>query len=542
MSEGIQKVAGSQIRSILSSMTKNKFLGVLTGFSVTSIIQSSSATTVMIVSFVNAGLLNLRQAIGVIMGANIGTTMTAWIIVFIGFKFNLSTYTLPLIGIGVPLLFISKAKWRNLGEFIVGFALLFLGLQFLKDSVADLQLDQNIEFIKWISDLGNYGFLSTLLFIFIGTILTIIVQSSSAAMVLTLAFISEGGLPYEAAAAIILGENIGTTITANIAALIGNVHAKRAARAHLIFNLFGVLWMILIFDWMTGQISGLFNSILENSEGTFNEKNSARYSLALFHTVFNIMNTLILIWFVKYIEKLVIKLVPTKEISDEEYHLEYINIGMLSTPEMSVLNAQKEIAKYGDIVARMNGFVKELITEHDPKKISKALIRIEKYEDITDRVEQDVADYLAKISQSEMSEELSLRIRGMLRIIVNLERLGDIYYQMSKTIERKNENKVWFTPEQRNNILEMFKVVDRAFKNMCANLNSDYDDVTMAKAIQIEDEINELRTTLRKEHFKNVEKGEYDFKSATAYSELFNTLEKVGDHVINVTEGVVGEI
>lgn len=539
MSEGIQKAAGSGLRKMLSLMTQNRFMGVFTGFIVTCIIQSSSATTVMTVSFVNAGLLSLAESAGVMLGANIGTTITSWLVALLGFKVSMSALSLPLLAFAVPMLFFRNSKIKYLGEFILGFALLFWGLAELKNAVPDIK--SNPEMLHFLGGYADTGFFSNVLFILVGTLLTVIVQSSSATMALTQTLCFTGIIPYEAAIAMVLGENIGTTITAELASIPANVHAKRSARIHSLFNIIGVSWMVLLISftpfldlvsWFAVDVLGSVDPRL-NVEGT-------PMGLAIFHTTFNLLNVSIMIWVLGWLVDIATKTVKSKGEFDEEYHLEHINTGIMTTPDLSIFEAQKEIAKFGDLTKRMNGFVKDLITEQDPKKLSKELARIKKYEDITDKIETEVANYLTKVSQGEMSEELSLRIRGMLRIIVNLERVGDIYYQMSKTIERKHENKVWFTPEQRKNILDMFEVVEDALKNMCENLNSNYDDVNIEKAKELEEAINNLRTMLRKEHFKNVEKGEYDFKSATAYSELFNALEKVGDHIINVSEGVVG--
>lgn len=541
MSEGIQKAAGSKLRRILGAMTSTRFLGLGTGFLITCLIQSSSATTVMVVSFVNAGLLSLTESIGVIMGANIGTTITAWLVSLFGFKLHIAHFALPILAVGFPMIFSKKNNLKSWGEFIIGFALLFMGLDALKNAVPDIK--SNPEAVAFIADFANMGFFSTLLFVLIGTLLTIVVQSSSAAMAITLVLCNQGVIPLDVAAAIVLGENIGTTITANIAAAVANIHAKRAAIAHLVFNIFGVTWMLLVFHPFLHLIEIMwkpFHNMLQSISPAF-AKSDVEMQLSLFHTMFNVINSLLLIWFVNKIATLVTKIVPSRGKADKEYHLEYITTGLMSTPDLSILEAQKEVAKFGDLVKRMNGFVKELITTTDTKEMGKILARVKKYEEITDRIEQDVADYLAKVSQGEMSETSSIRVRGMLRIIGNLERMGDIYYQMSKGLERKHEQKVFFTPEQRERLLKMFDLVDEALENMHKNLKGHYENITLAKAIELEENINEYRKTLRKEHFENVEKAEYNFASATIYSDLFNSLEKIGDHTINVTEGITGE-
>lgn len=548
MSEGIQKAAGESLRKILSAITSNRFSGIFTGFITTTIIQSSSATTVMIVSFVNAGLLNLRQAIGVIMGANIGTTMTAWILVLLGFsKFSLATYSLPILAIAVPLMFMNRAQIKSMGEFFVGFALLFMGLELLKGQVKELHLEENASFIQFIQELGSPGYGTILLFVLIGTLLTIVVQSSSAAMALTLIFIgNEGeGISLELAAAIVLGENIGTTITANLAALIGNVHAKRSARAHLVFNLFGVFWMLIVFYPFLHMIEGFIESLEKTSFGQENlvdYQSKSRYSLAMFHTIFNVINTLLLVWFVPFIEKIVIKMTPSKGGDDELHHLEFISSGMMSTVELSIPEAKKEIHKFGTIVKRMNGFMSKLIVEQDKKKFKKLKERIEKYEDITDKVEIEIADYLAKAARGNMSTDTSIRVRGMLSIIGDLERIGDIFYQMSQILDRKRKEKIWFTPEQRNRLIELGELVEESFQVMCENLAMSYDKVTINKALDSERRLNAKRDEIRDMHFIDVENRKYDINTANIYSNLFHMYEKIGDHIINVTEGLTGSI
>ena len=378
------------------------------------------------------------------------------------------------------------------------------------------------------------------MFIGLGTIVTVVIQSSSAAMALTMTLVAAGVIPFEVAAAMVLGENIGTTITAELASLIGNVHAKRSARIHSMFNLVGVTWAVLLISF-TPALEGV-RLVATNMLGVADPYTAegAPMGLAIFHTTFNLVNVLTMIWFVPLLVKLATKSVKSKGEMDEIYHLEYISTGIMATPEMSILEAQKEVAKFGKITQKMNDLVNNLVIERDKKAASKLLAKIKKYEDVTDRLEKDVADYLAKISESEMSENSSIKIRGMLSIVGDLERIGDIYYQMSKGIERKVEHKIWFTPKQRKNTLEMFEMVDSALTTMNKNLSSSYSDVTMDKAKELETALNKYRKTLRKEHYENYEKGEYTFQSAAIYSDLFNSLEKVGDHVINVTEGITG--
>jgi phosphate:Na+ symporter len=537
MSEGIQKAAGQNLRKILGVMTKNRVLGVITGFSVTSIVQSSSATTVMIVSFVNAGLLNLRQAIGVIMGANIGTTMTAVLITVFGFsKMSIASYALPVIAIGFPFLFAKKDQLKSLGETLIGFALLFMGLEALKTAIPQLDADS----MEFLAEINSYGALSTIIFIALGTLLTVVVQSSSAAIALTLALCDKGIIQYDMAAAIVLGENIGTTITANLAAIIANVHAKRAARAHLLFNVIGVVWMFIVFSPYLKAIEWYMvgSGMSSPYEGT----ESVKWGLTIFHISFNIINTFLLIWFVGLIEKLATKAVPSKGFEDEQHHLEYISSGMLGTPELSILEAKKEVMKFGKINRKMLGFIRDLMTETDQKKIDFLHERVEKYENITDRIEIEVAEYLRQVSEGELSHETSGKVRSMLRMIDDMESIGDVVYQMSKVIQRKQEERVFFLPEQRNNIIEMLNRVDNALAVMVANLNKDYEEVTLDEANQAEAEIDLWRNELRKEHLQSIEAGEYNIKSGMIYADLYSLCEKLGDHVINVSEAITGQV
>ena len=539
MSEGIQKAAGSGLRRILSMMTRNRYMGVLTGFLVTCLVQSSSASTVMAVSFVNAGLLSLVESAGIMLGANIGTTITGWLVAILGFKVKMAAMALPLLAVGVPMLFMKKNKVKYIGEFIVGFAILFWGLSELKHAVPDVK--NNPDVLNFLGAYADMGLLSNLFFILVGTILTIVVQSSSASMALTQTLCFSGIIPFEVAAAMILGENIGTTITAELASLPANVHAKRAARIHSMFNIIGVTWMVLLISFTPVlHIVDLVATNIFHAASPYTAE-GAPMGLAIFHTGFNFLNVIIMIWFVPQLVKIAIKAVKSKGEMDEEYHLEYISTGIMATPDMSILEAQKEVAKFGTLVKRMNGFVKGLITEQDNKVLSKTLAKVKKYEDITDRIEADVADYLAKISENEMSEDSSLKIRGMLSIVGDLERIGDIYYQMSKGIERKIEKKIWFTPDQRKNILDMFEMVETSLDTMNTNLTSSYSVVSLDKAKEHEVALNKFRKAIRKEHFVSVEKGDYNFDSATIYSDLFNSLEKIGDHTINVSEGITGE-
>ena len=539
MSDGLQRTAGEKLRRMLGSITSNRFKGVLTGFMSTSIVQSSSVTTVMTVSLVNAGLINLRQSAGVMMGANIGTTITAWLVLLLGFKVSISSYALALIAIGAPLLFMTFRKSKDLANAIIGFAILFIGLQFLKDAVPNLDKDSAL--VQFFINYKDIPFISNLMFVGLGALVTIVIQSSSAAMALTLTMVSKGIIPFEVACAMVLGENIGTTITAEIASSIGNVHAKRSARIHSLFNIVGVTWMLIIIPLFL-KLIGFF---IGQSHGlTFDPENTgmANEGIALFHTLFNSANVLLLIGFVPFLVKIAERSVSSRGEADEEFKLDYISAAGIALPEVAILEAKKEVAKFGHVTTRMNDFVKTLINDQDKKKRNKMFNKLKKYEEITDRVEVEVANYLDKLSIQEISQEASSQIRSMLSITNDLERIGDVYYQMSKTIERKDEEKIYFLPEQRENLNKMLDLLEKAFTEMNTNLSSEYGHISVENSKKIEREINQLRNELRKSYLENAEKGEYKFQPGIMYNNLFSSCEKVGDHIINVTEAVAGEI
>ncbi len=540
MSDGIQKVAGSKMRSILSKMTSNRFLGITTGFLITALLQSSSATTVMIVSFVNAGLLSLVESIGVIMGANIGTTITAWLISILGFKVKISSIALPIIAIGFPMMFASKANIRSWAEVFIGFALLFMGLDELKNSVPDLK--QNPEFLSFLANYADMGYLSTIIFIGVGTILTLVVQSSSAAMALTLVMCYEGYIPFELAAAMVLGENIGTTITANLAAMVGNVHAKRSARAHFIFNIFGVIWMIIALPFFVETIDNYMVLNMQLSPlNIIGESVAIPIGLSIFHTTFNIINVLLMVGFIPLISSIVIKMQPSKGELDEEFHLEHIGTGLMSTTELSIVKANKEVVKFGERVQKLFSFMPALLEETNSKKIQDKLSRIKKYEDITDRMEVEIADYLAKASQGELSDSASIKVRSMISIINDMERIGDICYQMSIEISRKKEQNVNFLPEMKIQLDDMIGAVNDTLNIMQKNLKTNYSQVTIDKADRLEITVNTMRNKIRKNYLQRVEKGEVKIQAGMIYINLIHSLEKIGDHVFNITEAIIGE-
>jgi len=533
MSESLQKVAGEKLRNILAAMTSNRVKGIFTGFLITTIIQSSSATTVMVVSFVNAGLVSLTESIGVIMGANIGTTITAWLISILGFKVSMSEIAIPLIGLGFPLLFSKKTSRKNWGELVIGFALLFIGLHYLKESVPDIK--NNPEVLTFLKDYTDLGFLSLLIFLAVGTLLTVIIQSSSATMALTLVLCFNGLISFEMAAAMVLGENIGTTITANLAALVANTSAKRAARAHLIFNTFGVVWILILFFPVIKLIDWFM--VKEGNGSPLLEAAAIPIALSIFHTFFNVSNVLVLGWFTPFIEKVVVKLVPDKE-TDEEFRLTYIPTGMLSTSELSILQSRKEIAVYAERITKMFEYVKLLFETEKSKKFIKLFAKIEKYEEISDRMEIEIADYLAKISESELSVSGSRRVRAMFELIDDIESIGDSCYNLAKAINRKKEGKIKFPEDIIQNINDMFLLISRALDEMNKNLSTEYSDPNIENAKKIEEKINLLRNKLREEHIANIKSKKYKYKAGVIYNELFSGSEKLGDYIINVSETI----
>ncbi|MBN2776625.1 MAG: Na/Pi cotransporter family protein [Bacteroidales bacterium] len=535
MSEALQKVAGNKLRKILAAMTSNRVFGVLTGLLITAVIQSSSATTVMVVSFVNAGLLSLAESIGVIMGANIGTTITAWIISLIGFKVKISALALPLIGIGFPLIFSKNSMRKSWGEALMGFALLFMGLDLLKDSVPDIS--SNPEILTFLQSYTNLGFGSVLIFLAIGTLLTIIIQSSSATMALTLVMCHNGWISFDMAAAMILGENIGTTITANLAALIANRSAKRAALAHLMFNVFGVIWVLILYRPIINLIAGITENI--EGESPFVAVAAIPIALSLFHTTFNITNVLIQIWFVKFIEKVVTKIVKGKKDEEEEFGLKFIQTGMLSTSELSILQARKEIAEYGIKAQKMFDQVRKLFAENDEKKFKKLSDKIAKNELIMDDLEAEIANYLTSVSEGELSISGARRIRTLLKISDNIESLADGSFNLSRAIIRKHKKKIWFTPEQRSDVLELFELLEKNFElsmSFLSNINSEKIDLT--EVLVVENRINELRTELKKQNSKNLQENKYTYNSSVIYIDIITICETIGDHLLNVAEAL----
>ncbi len=532
MSEGLQKFAGDRLRRILTAMTTNRVMGVITGMLITALIQSSSATTVMVVSFVNAGLLELAQSIGVIMGANIGTTVTAWIISALGFKVDIAAFAIPLLFFGLPLLFSSKSNRKSLGEFIFGFSFLFMGLQNLKANAPDLQ--QNPDMLQFVQNWADMGFVSILIFVLIGTVLTMIVQASAATMAITLIMCANGWISFELGAALVLGENIGTTITANLAALTANTQAKRAAMAHLVFNVFGVIWVLCLFPFFTGGISWF----VENVMGVTETSVAVPFKLSAFHTAFNICNVLIMIWFVKLIERTVCTIYPSKE-QDEEYRLRFISGGMLSTAELSILQAKKEIHLYAERTYRMYGMVKDLLHTTKEEDFNKLFSRIEKYESISDNMELEIANYLNQVSEGRLSSESKLEIRAMLREVTEIESIGDSCYNLARTINRRRQANVDFVEKQYERIHNMMALVDQSLQQMIVVINHaehENRDVDVNKSFNLENEINNYRNQLKNQNILDVNNKEYDYQMGVFYMDIIAECEKLGDYVVNVVE------
>jgi phosphate:Na+ symporter len=542
-SDGLQKVAGGKLRSILKGMTRNRLMGVVTGFSTTAITQSSSTTTVMVVGFVNAGLLTFVESTGVIMGANIGTTITAWMVSLFGFKFKITAVAISLIGVFFPFLFVRNQKLKNTAEAMIGFGILFIGLDFIKNSVPSIQ--SNPEMFAFLDQFTDYGFASILLFVLIGTILTLLTQSSSAATAITLVMLVEGWINFPIAAAMVLGENIGTTVTANIAALVGNVHAKRAARFHFMFNVIGVCWMLAAISPFLLGIDYVMQLFSPDKVSVFSEDAAARtnatLALSLFHTSFNLLNVTLLFALVPFMIRLVEKIQPDSGGSGEEFHLRYIHSGLMSSAELSLDQAQREIQHFAAIILKMHYAFSGLLFK-DKQKQSKFLERIQKRENITDQLEIEIAEYLVQILENGNLSHASIdQIRHMQNMIHDLERMGDIYYEMSKTYERTLNDGLCVPPDVLDELQEMVRTVHEALISMSRNLKVSAPKIDLKVAIDHENRINNLRDCLRNRHYGRLEQGAYSPRIGVMYLDLLNRLEKVGDHVINVNEALAGQ-
>ena len=547
MSSGLQKAAGDKLRGFLSAMTSNPLKGVLTGLGITTVIQSSSATTVMVVSFVNAGLLTLTQAIGVIMGANIGTTVTAWMVSWLGFKADISILAVPLMLFGFLFSNSKKNNRKNIGELIVGFCLLFLGLSFMKNSVPDLR--QTPEVLEFVSSWASHGFGSVLLFLLFGTILTLVLQSSSATMAITLIMLSMGWIPFGMACAMVLGENIGTTITANIAASIGNTQAKRAAMSHTIFNVFGVLWALALYQpflnlvgLVTEKLFGLPNPTSEGfavSDPTSAEGTAALYGLSMLHTMFNVINTLLMVWFTGWIGKAVCVIIRTPENQEKEvFRLKYISAGPLATPELSVEQAFGEIIHFAQISKNGAAYAKEAVNEADTDKFETLREKLVKYEEISDRIEYEIAAFLNGVSAGEISESTSVKIKAMYKIIGEMESLGDSGETISRILSRKNIHKKSFDAEAIKNLNTMADAVLTAYDAMIANLTAAHKGelVNITNAYNAEDRLNTLRNNFREVVIEEIDNGNTNYQTSVYYIDILNEFERMGDFMINISQ------
>ena len=541
MSDSLQKMAGPQLRHVLGTMTTNRLTGILSGTLITAAVQSSTATTVMTVSFVNAGLLTLAQAISVIMGANIGTTLTAWIM-SAGFSFNITDFVWPAFFIAIILIYSKKRK--IIGDFIFGISFMFLGLGTLRQTGIDMDLAHNQPVLDFFASFDPHSFQTTITFLLIGSVLTMCVQSSAAVMAITMILCSTGVLPIYQGIALVMGENIGTTVTSNVAALTANTQARRAAMAHMVFNIFGVLWILCVFRPFIHLVCGWvgFDDMMEKSDPHF-VANAAKLSfvLAAFHTTFNLSNTFILVWFIPQIEKLVCKIIrPKKNADEDDFRLRFIQSGIMKTPEISVLEAQKEIHCFAERIQRMFGMVKELLGETNDDKFIKLYTRIEKYEGISDNMEIEIAKYLDQVSDSHLSDETKAKIRAMLREISEIESIGDSCFNIARTLNRRIRGKEDFIPSQYEHIHQMMELTDNALTQMNITLVGHKGDNDANLSFNIENEINNYRNQLKSQNINDVNNHLYTYAIGTMYMDIIQECEKLGDYVVNVVEARMG--
>ena len=545
MSETLQKMAGPQLRHVLGRMTTNRFTGMLTGVFVTATVQSSTATTVMTVSFVNAGLLTLAQAISVIMGANIGTTLTAWIM-SMGFSFNITDFVWP--AFIIALLLIYRKSHRNVGDFLFGIAFMFLGLGTLRQTGMDMNLGENETLLNFFASFDPQSFTTTLLFLLIGGVLTMCVQSSAAVMAITMILCSSVALPIYQGIALVMGENIGTTVTSNLAALTASTQARRAAFAHMFFNLFGVFWMLIVLRPFIDMVCGFVGYDTSMTKEAVGHEaflaNAAKLSvvLAAFHTCFNIVNTFVLIWFIPQIEKVVCKVIKDKKKKSEEEEeeevtrLRYIDSPLVRTPELSVFQAQKETALFGTRMQRMFSMVRTLMAEKDDEAFQKLFERIEKYENISDNMELEIAQFLEKVSDAHLSDDTKEKIRQLLRTVSELESIGDACYNLGRVLKRKHEGKMEFTEGQKTEIEKMLNLVEEALTQMNEVVSGRREDQDINESFRLEHEINDLRTKIKADNIHAVNDHQYDYSLGTLYTDLISECEKLGDYIINVVE------
>ena len=537
MSEALQKMAGPQLRHVLGAMTTNRWTGLLTGMLITVAVQSSSATTVMTVSFVNAGLLPLAQAISVIMGANIGTTLTAWSM-SAGFTMNLTDFVWPAFVVGIALM-VYWRKYRYFGDFLFGVAFMFFSLATLSVAGKELDLGHNETMVEFFSSFNTSSYGSIFIFLIIGTILTCIVQSSAALMAITMVLCSSGVLSIYLGIALVMGENIGTTMTANLAAMTGNTQARRAAMAHLVFNVIGVVWMMALFYPFANMACSLVGVDPESSNVAVDKLS---YALAAFHTMFNITNSFLLIWFIPQMEKLVCWIVkPGSTEDDEEFRLQFIHSGLMKTPELSVLEARKEIVSFSERLERMFAMVREMLHEHEEEKSVKLYARIEKYENICDRLEQDIAQYLGNVSNAHLSDDTKGKIRSMLREIGELESVSDSCYNIARVLMRKQEKKEKFTAAQENSVDSMMNLVSYFLTHMTLSLKKPRKEVDVHQTYNLENELNSYRDLLKSNNIIDLNEHRYNYASGSMYMDIVNECEKLGDYIVNVVEARFGK-
>lgn len=538
MSEGLQKLTGGHLRAVLGTMTKHRVGGLLTGTFVTASVQSSTATTVLTVSFVNAGLLTLSQAIPVIMGANIGTTATAWIMSIFGFQFNMSSVVWPFFALGIILSYTKKNSTKSFGEFVFGFAFMFLGLTTLRENAVAMDLSHNQAIINFFASCGGWGIWTTLLFLLLGSILTMCVQSSAAIMAITLILCSSGVLPIYQGIALVMGENIGTTVTSNLAALSASTQARRAALAHMLFNVFGVVWVLIVFHPFINVVCNIVgfdpNFVPQTQEDIAKASVRVTYALSGFHTAFNLCNVLILIWFIKPMERIICKIIKGKE-EDEDFRLKFISSGILSTAELSLYEARKEINLYATRSKKMFLFVPQLLEMKDENDFTKLFARIEKYESISDNMEIEIANYLNKVSEGRLSPESKVAVQSMLREISEIESIGDACYNMARAINRKFRSKDDFTEDQYAHIKHIMQLCERAMDHMLSVIE-DAQQVDVKRSLNIENEINDYRKLLKEKNITDIDDQKYNYQMGVHYMDIVNDCEKLGDYIINVVE------
>lgn len=533
MSDALQKMAGSRVRAILAAITSNKLKSVTAGLVVTAVIQSSSATTVMIVSFVNAGLLSLIEAAGMIMGANIGTTLKAWLFVAIGVNIKVSQFVLPIVALCFPLLFSKRSLLKYAGEFAMGFAFIFFGLDLLYDILPDLTSNQTI--VHFLEGINKMGAVSIILFVFIGMLIAALFQSSSAALVFTLSFSALGIVDFPLAAAMVIGENIGTTITANIAAFIANESGRKAARIHFLFNMIGAIWVLSIFPFFLKGVDQIIRSTFDGS--AFSDHTLIPWALAIIHTSFNVINTFILIWFIPNLIRLSSLLVKSKS-TENKLKLTFFSKTIFSTSEISILQARKEITHYSRRVRGMFKLVKRMFREVNDEEFNNEFLEVSGMETACDQIEMELASFLTKIGQGELSSESNQRLKVMLKINTSLESIADNCYNIAKALRKKRQAKIWFTQDIRNNINQMLDLLDEAIEVMHDNLSKDYAQVTIDKAESCEEKIDNLRNILKEEYSSNQEKG-YKYEAGIIYSDIYSRCERLGDHIYNITKIIV---